>query len=81
MRSHRVEFLATRKGLDTEFRRARSDLAALRKIRDRALESEKLTADEKEQVMDELNGLVMARIIPLLSKYRALEAMSKEKDQ
>lgn len=81
MRSHKVEFRATRRGLDTEFRRARSDLAALRKIRDRALDSEELTSDEKEQVMSELNGLVMARIMPLLSKYRALEAMSKEKSK
>lgn len=81
MRSHKVEFMATRRELDTEFRRARSDLAALRKIRDRALSSEKLTASEKELVMSELNALVMARIMPLLSKYRALEGMSREKSK
>ncbi len=79
MKSHKVEFMATRRKLDTEFRRARSDLSALRKIRDRALNSTELTATEKEQVMGELNALVMARIMPLLSKYRALEAISKEK--
>lgn len=81
IRSHKVEFMVTRRKLDTEFRRARSDLAALRKIRDKALDSTELTATEKERVMSELNGLVMARIIPLLSKYRALEAMAKERSK
>lgn len=78
-RSHKVEFVSVRRGLDTEFRRVRSDLVALRKIRDGILDSREMTKEKKEQIIDEINALVMAQVITVLSKYRALEAMVGKK--
>jgi len=79
IKSHEVEFIATQKKLDTEFRKAQGDLAALRKIRDRVLDDREITKEQKEEVMNEINAFVMAKVITVLSKYRALEAIKRKK--
>jgi len=81
IKSHEVEFIATQKKLDTEFRRTQGDLAALRKIRDRVLDDREITKEQKEEVMNEINAFVMAKVITVLSDYRALEAIKRKKKE
>jgi hypothetical protein len=67
------------RGVDKDFTKQQSDLSSLRQLRDMILDSEKLTVDQKRQAVDEIEALVMAKVTSVLSKYKAIEQMIKEK--
>ena len=79
VRKHQAEFAASEKGLATAFRSARQDLSSLRKMKEKVLESKDLTVEEKERIVDEIHGIVMASVIGLLSQYRAIEQIVEKR--
>lgn len=79
LRKNKVQSAAKYYKLDTTFRRARNDLAALRKMRDVILQSKKISVEEKRKAIDGINSIVMAIVIPNLNRYKAVEQKTERR--
>ena len=79
VQKHAVEAKAVGTGLAKDMKNVRTDLAKLRQMKQRVLDSKEIDVDMKKKATEEIHRLVMAKVVQVLVKYNTYEEMLKGK--